>query len=172
MTMLRTPAIVLTASVAVLIALPGRPLGATQGKAPPASTEISRQLALRYYNEMWARLDPNAADALVATDVVGHVDGRTLTGVATLKARVKQIARMYAPTRFTVDAVVAEGDHAVVRWTQHGTHTGVAFGAGTKGKAITVTGMNMFRIANGRIAELWVNADDLGERAQLGLAQR
>jgi predicted ester cyclase len=139
--------------------------------APPAAVqaEANRQLALRYFNDMWNRLDPAVADQIIAPDVVGHVNARTLQGIETLRQRIASIGKIYAPMRFTVESVVAEGDRIAVRWTQHATHTGAHLGPATAGKSVTVTGMNMFRVAAGRIAEIWVNADDLGELEQLGL---
>ena len=35
--------------------------------------------------------------------------------------------------------------------------------------AAVTTGMNLFRLAGGKIAELWVESDDLGELQQLGV---
>jgi hypothetical protein len=37
------------------------------------------------------------------------------------------------------------------------------------GKEIVASGINIFRIADGKIAELWVESDDLGELRQLGV---
>ena len=39
----------------------------------------------------------------------------------------------------------------------------------TTGKEVVATGINIFRISNGKIAELWVESDDLGELRQLGV---
>jgi predicted ester cyclase len=73
--------------------------------------------------------------------------------------------------RFTVEDVVGDGDRVVVRWTQEGKHSGL-LGPATAGKAFKVGGMNLFRMAGGHIAELWVVSDDLGELEQIGALQR
>ncbi|MBL8132876.1 MAG: ester cyclase [Anaerolineae bacterium] len=57
----------------------------------------------------------------------------------------------------------------LVRWTFSGTHTGSYMGYAGTGRSVSVTGMNVFRIADGKIIELWTNGDDLGELQQLGI---
>jgi predicted ester cyclase len=48
-------------------------------------------------------------------------------------------------------------------------HTGEFMGAAPTGRQVIVTGMNLFRIAGGKIVEIWLNADDLSELQQLGV---
>ena len=55
------------------------------------------------------------------------------------------------------------------RWTVHGTHTGDWMGIPATGKEIVMTGNNVFRIANGKIAECWAESDALGLMQQLGV---
>jgi predicted ester cyclase len=60
------------------------------------------------------------------------------------------------------DDEIAEGDRVVIRWTLTGT------AQGDSGPVpVTFTGIDIFRIADGRLAELWQNTDDLGLEQQL-----
>jgi predicted ester cyclase len=59
----------------------------------------------------------------------------------------------------TIDDVVAEGDRVAVRYTARGTHTGELFGAAPIGRAVTITGIEIYRLAGSRIAEYWGEAD-------------
>jgi steroid delta-isomerase-like uncharacterized protein len=68
-----------------------------------------------------------------------------------------------------VEDVIVEGDKAVVRFSAGGTHLGELFGIPATGKAGTLTGIHIFRIADGKIAEHWGNSDDLGMMQQLGV---
>ena len=36
-------------------------------------------------------------------------------------------------------------------------------------KRVVVTGMSLFRLRDGRITDIWINADDLGELQQMGV---
>ena len=55
-----------------------------------------------------------------------------------------------------------------VRWTARGTHQGELLGITPTGKKFSITGISFLRIANGKIAEQWVNWDTLGLLQQLG----
>jgi len=69
----------------------------------------------------------------------------------------------------TVEDVIAEEDRVVVRWTAQGTQQGELLGVPPTGKQVTVTGIDVYRIENGRTAEHWGNFDQLGMLQQLGV---
>lgn len=133
------------------------------------STQTNRAITRRYFEDLWNRRNLAAADEIVSADVVGYVAGMTIQGRDTLKQRVGVLYRMYSDPQFTVEDQIAEDDRALVRWTLRGVHSGEFMGAPPTGKTVTVSGMNLFRLAEGRIVEIWVNADDLGELQQLGV---
>jgi steroid delta-isomerase-like uncharacterized protein len=64
--------------------------------------------------------------------------------------------------------VIVEGDTAATRWTAAGTHKGDMMGIPPTGKRIRVEGMNFYRLANGRITEVWTQFDGVGMLQQLG----
>jgi steroid delta-isomerase-like uncharacterized protein len=70
---------------------------------------------------------------------------------------------------FTIEDMVAEGDKVVVRWIVRGTHRGTFQDIPPTGKAVTLTGISLFRVANGRGVEVWTDADYLGMLQQLGV---
>lgn len=70
--------------------------------------------------------------------------------------------------RYAIAGVTAEDDRVVYRWALQGVHTGVLMGIPPSGRPIRVMGMDMFRVANGKIVESWASADALGMLQQLG----
>ena len=58
----------------------------------------------------------------------------------------------------------------VERFTASGTHRGELFGVAATGKTLVLPGINMYRVDEGRIAEMWSRLDVLGLLRQLGLA--
>jgi steroid delta-isomerase-like uncharacterized protein len=74
----------------------------------------------------------------------------------------------FPDARSTVDQQIAEGDRVVTRWTARGTHTGDFQGMAPTGKPFTLTGITIERVMDAKIAEVWVNRDDLGLLSQLG----
>jgi len=69
----------------------------------------------------------------------------------------------------TTDDLVAEGDRVAKRWTMHATHTGDLSGLPPTGKRITVSGLELFRLADGKIVECWIGYDSLNLMQQLGV---
>ena len=69
---------------------------------------------------------------------------------------------------FTLEDVIGEGDRVVVRWTATGTHKAEVMGVPATGKRVAVTGIEVSRFADGKLAETWVNWDALGLLRQLG----
>ena len=78
--------------------------------------------------------------------------------------------------RVTIDDMIAEGDKVALRWTTHGTERGplrTPLGiAPPTDRPISIPGVNIFRIANGQIAEEWIVWDTLSWAQQLGFQMR
>ena len=65
------------------------------------------------------------------------------------------------------DIIVAE-DKVVVRRSFSGTHKGELMGIPASDKAVTYTGIFIFRLSGGKVEELWVNWDTVGLLQQIG----
>jgi steroid delta-isomerase-like uncharacterized protein len=131
----------------------------------------TKAIARRYIEEVWNQGKSSAVGKIVAANVVGHVGGTDIRGAETIRKRLNALRTAFSDVQFTVEDSIADGDKVFVRWTFRGRNTGAYMGAKATGKSVTVTGMNLFRIEGGKIQELWVQADDLGELRQLGLVK-
>jgi predicted ester cyclase len=65
--------------------------------------------------------------------------------------------------------LVAEGDLVVEQFTASGTHRGEIFGVPPSDRAVSMPGINIWRLRDGRIVERWGRLDELGLMRQLGL---
>jgi predicted ester cyclase len=65
--------------------------------------------------------------------------------------------------------LIAEGDKVVSRGSWTGPHTGPLGNIPPTGKKVTVSGIDIIRVANGKIVEHWEATDSLGLLTQLGL---
>jgi predicted ester cyclase len=81
---------------------------------------------------------------------------------ATLRAAFPDI-------HFMIEDQIAEGDRVVTRWSARATHTGEYQGISPTGKQLSVTGIDIDRIANGKVVECWPHMDELGLLQQLGV---
>lgn len=68
-----------------------------------------------------------------------------------------------------VHLLVGEGDIVVELFTASGTQRGEVMGVAPSGHTVTLPGINIFRIADGKIVERWGRLDDLGFLQQLGV---
>lgn len=133
------------------------------------STEENKALVRRGYEEMnkgnLARMDEG-----FAADVVVHTPaGQETHGLEEGKQLITKLWRAFPDHHETVDDIVAEGDKVVarVRWT--GTHQGEFQGIAPTGKQVTLRAITIYRIAGGKIVEVWEEADILGLMQQLGV---
>ena len=134
------------------------------------STEENKILVHRFNDEYINAGNLAAADELVAVDIVDHTSPPGLThGRESHKKVVALFHTAFPDVRWTLEDVIAEGDKVAVRLTMRGTHQGEFFGIPPTGKQVTVSGIHIVRIANGRIAEHWGTNDDLGFLRQLGV---
>ena len=132
--------------------------------------EENKALVRRFYEEVWNKGNLDAAEAIFAEDYVRHDlrPGLGLSGPAGQKKIAADFRAAFPDVRNTVDLMVAEGDLVAARWTTTGTHTGPWGEVAPTGKAARFAGVNIFRIRDGRVVELWNHRDDLGLMQQVG----
>jgi steroid delta-isomerase-like uncharacterized protein len=133
-------------------------------------TEQNKALARRVLEEMWNERRIELVDELYAADFHGHDPANPDTmGPDGMKALVLKYLNAFPDTQFSVDQVLAEGDMVITRWTAIGTHRGELEGISPTGKAVTVPGITISRVAHGKIVEDWQVWDALGMMQQLGV---
>jgi steroid delta-isomerase-like uncharacterized protein len=133
--------------------------------------EENKAVARRFFVEAWNQRRLEALDEIVAPDAVQH-DPQDPFPDARGPQAARQLVSLYQSafpdTAMTIDAQAAEGDLVTTRWTARGTHRGELMGLAPTGRSVTVTGITIDRIADGRIAESWTNWDTLGLMQQIG----
>ena len=71
--------------------------------------------------------------------------------------------------KVTVDEVMAEGDLTFLRWHGEGTHKGQLMQIPPTGKSVSITGMDILKLENGKIKERWAEVNALALMMQLGV---
>jgi steroid delta-isomerase-like uncharacterized protein len=131
--------------------------------------EQNKTLARRWFDDLFSRGDLDAANEILSAEFVDHLPRGDERGIEELKQYILMYRAAFPDIRDTVEEIVAEGDKVVVRWTSRATHQGEFMGVAPTGRHVTFTGMRLFRIAENKIAESWVNLDQLGLQEQLGI---
>jgi steroid delta-isomerase-like uncharacterized protein len=133
------------------------------------SLEQNKALVRRWLEEVWGRGDADTVDELSGDGFVWHW---APPGVATDREGYKQFLRMdfeaFADVSCATEDIVAEGDRVASRWTWRGTHKGDFMGVAPTGKRVTLTGIEINRIVDGKIVEEWCEVDMMGLMQQLG----
>ena len=109
------------------------------------------------------------ADELLAEDVVNHGPGKDDFGREAYKRRQAQFLDSFTNMKWTVDAAFADGNMGCVRYTFAGIHTGALESIAPTPKRVTMSGVTVARISNGKVVELWAHPDRLGLLEQLGV---
>ena len=134
------------------------------------SNADNKALARRWLDEVWNKGDLRLIDELIAPEYVLHDPTRPgLQGRAGIKESISMFRQAFPDLTFTVEDQVAETDQVVTRYTVQGTHLGPLLGIPATGKQGTITGIDIYRIRNGQIAEAWSNWDTLGLLQRIGV---
>jgi predicted ester cyclase len=57
---------------------------------------------------------------------------------------------------------LSSGDRVAIRWSAGGVHAGNLLGVPATGRRVDITGIDIFRVKDGKLAEMWQNWDQLG----------
>ena len=129
------------------------------------SLEKHKAIARRYQEEVWGKGDLALLDELLAPDFVDHsLPVGMDPSFAGAKRAVKGAHDAFPDGHWTVEDLIAEGEKVVIRWKMQATHEHQFRGIAPGGKPVTVTGITILCITNGKIAERWVNWDSLALR--------
>ncbi len=131
---------------------------------------VNKELSRRF-TELFSTGDEALADEILSPDLVFHGtagDGE-LRGIDAMKSFVAGYRRAFPDAHSTVEDQIAEDDKVVTRWRARGTHRGQLGPIAATGRGFEIDGVTIERIADGRIAEVWVARDELGLLGQLGV---
>ena len=122
------------------------------------SLEENKAIVRREQEELWnhsGNLD--AADELFVPDYVEAA-----------KQEAADFRRGFPDVVSTIEDLIAEGDKVVARWRARATHQGEYMGIPPTGKEVEFTGISVYRIEAGKIAQSWNEEDELGLMRQIG----
>ncbi len=134
----------------------------------PHDLDANKDLVQRAF-DAWDRGDAATFDDVYAADVA-HPDAE-IGGRYDLKALLGMWFEAFPDLAHDVEAMVAEDDWVVTRFTISGTHDGPFQGIEPTGEAFEIRGVAMERIADGQIVERWLVEPVLDIYRQLGVLE-
>ena len=143
---------------------------ATDAPAAAADTEANKALIRGYYEEMWNKHQPCAADRFVAINFIEH-NPHLPQGLAGRKQFVTTVLAGFSDYHGEIQEILAEEDKVVTRMQWTGTQDGPYDGRPATGNKLVFSTADYFRIENGKIAEHWDVVDLLARAVGLGLVR-
>jgi steroid delta-isomerase-like uncharacterized protein len=134
----------------------------------------NKQIVEEFITALFTDGDLTAVDRYLDPDFINH--DPPLPGAPDGPDGMRQAAELFRQAfpdwRSDVQHMIAEDDLVAEHFIAHGTHRGSMMGETPTGHDVVLRGVNIFRIADGKIVERWGRLNDLGLLQQLGLAQR
>jgi steroid delta-isomerase-like uncharacterized protein len=130
--------------------------------------ESAIDTVLRLVEDVWNNGAAWSVDELIAPDFDNGPNApRGPQGVRDWHARARSA---FPDTVYTIeDIFTAEGDRVVLRWSARGRHLGQMGPLAATGKLCSWTGINVFRVVDGRICDSVSEVDLLGRLQQMGV---
>ena len=139
-------------------------------------TQHGKDLVRRWFTEAMnsgsARVAREISEEVFAANFIDHdgIDQATHGRAAWQHAVLDTVFGAFSDVNVTVEKLLAEDDLVAVRYLFHGTHTGTFHAIPPTRRRIRHSENEIYRIADGRIAESWGEGDWLGTMRQLGAA--
>ena len=135
------------------------------------SAEENKAPVRRVFEQMFNEGNLDVADELLAPGYVDHDPSlpQDVHGPEGFKEYVGMYRAAFPDLHVQIQDQLAEGDRVATRWTGTGTHNGELAGITPTGKQVTLPGMEIVRIANGKLVEGWEGYDSGTLMRQLGV---
>ncbi|MBT8377681.1 MAG: ester cyclase [Ignavibacteria bacterium] len=128
---------------------------------------------IKMYTNVWDEIlnkgNIDMIDTHFAEDYVNKTVTSTVNGKADAKEYFGAFLTGFSDINFVVDEIFGVDDRVIKLWTFNGTHSGDFAGIPATGNKITLKGVSVSRIVNGKISEELDYMDDLGFMQQLGV---
>ena len=137
-------------------------------KADPVEANI------KMYSHVWDEIINKGKldmfnDSNFTKDVVMHASPSDVVGIDSARAYYANYLTGFSNITFTIKDVFGQGNKLVKHWNFAGTHTGIFFGIPATGKKVSIDGVTLVRMQDGKIAEERDFFDNLDFMTQLGL---
>ena len=158
----------------VTLSMTATRFASAQGDATTTGGNVQSVSVMDAVNKFYqAYNDHNASlwEQALAPSYIGHVNGQTIPSREVGKGFVAALLSAFPDIHYSVEDSLQVGDRVAVRWSATATHTGNLFGLAPTQKKVSMIGITIFRVENGRVAELWDVWDEAGLMKQIGASR-
>jgi predicted ester cyclase len=115
--------------------------------------EQNKAIVRRFYEEVFNQGQESVLDEIIAPNYLDYGHNPPGQGIEGAKADFHGGAAYFSNPHFVIDDLIASGDQVVARWTGTLTHTGEFMGVPASDKSVTLTGISIYRVADGKLLE-------------------
>ncbi len=127
-----------------------------------SSQDDHKTVVVRFFEGVWNAQHLDVTDELLAPTYLGHERNTADTlGPIGMRQVAQTFRRTFPDALFTIIDAIGEADTVVLHLRLDATHAATA-------RPIAISGMVLYRLVAGKIAESWSNWDELGMLQQLG----
>lgn len=135
----------------------------------------NKAVICRWFEEVFNQGREEVIDEIVSADYIDYGHNPPGRGPEGARQDFRDFFAAFSDVHYTIDDLLADGDKVAARWTGHFTHSGDNFSHGGEmagvpatGKRVTLTGISVYRLANGQIVSTHLAGDMLGFMQQIG----
>ena len=136
------------------------------------SVQNNLLLCLNFGQKMINERDLSRASEFIAPRSVHHEFGDVPAdfqgGPRAMAQFLNLYLRAFSDLRLTFEDAMADRDRVVTRWHLEGTHDGPLLGIAPSARRVSIEGIRIDRIEDGKIAESWMQWDMLTLLEQIG----
>lgn len=133
------------------------------------TSQENEKVVRRLTEEVWQNENFDVIDELVAEDYVLH--DPSMPEEIRGPDGYREMAEMGAGIvdgEIEIDQMISTDDLVVSRWTQRGTHTGEIAGVEPTNEEVTITGIDISRVEDGKLVESWQEVNLLNMLMTIG----
>ncbi|MEW2503813.1 ester cyclase [Amycolatopsis sp. NPDC047767] len=136
---------------------------------PPRTAPNPAAVVHRFVTEVINGGDLDVVGELWHDDLAWHAGSAgDLHGLEAYRAALRAaVGGAFTGMHLTVHDTLVDGDTVVLRFTNSGTHTGPCLGVAATGRPAAWSGIGIYTVRAGKIAEAWFGEDMLGLLRQL-----
>lgn len=111
----------------------------------------------------------DAADEIIDDNCVFHdFPEGTPNGPDGVRQAAEALRAAFPDVHPVDEQFLSDGNRVVAHYVLRATHRGPFLGVAPTGKEVRITGINVFRVADGKVAEHWAIMDTWGLMQQIG----
>jgi steroid delta-isomerase-like uncharacterized protein len=139
------------------------------------SAESNKAIVRRYFDELLNQGRLKVAEEILSPEIVFCDPFGTFQGADRLQRFFLMVRKAFPDLHYTAEPGIAEDDVVVSCFTSYGTYLGEFHGFGafqgapSSGRKVSVKGVSIFQIRDGKITEVRTFYDTYDQMRQLGL---